>query len=234
MIPVYEDNHLLVVSKEFGVPSQEDPTGDMDMLRIAKEYVRVSANKKGEAYLALVHRLDRVSGGLMIFAKTSKAAARLSDQIRNREMGKGYYAVVEGELEERDGAFEDYLHKNQSKNLVTVQHKNHPRTKYAKLLYRRLMVKDGLSLVAVRLLTGRSHQIRVQFASRSHPLYGDAKYNAQHKVREGIALWSGYLSIRHPVTKAVMEFFLPPPDSAPWNIVTTEAVRFDKDQFAME
>ena len=169
---IYEDNHLLVVEKPINIPVQEDDSKDLDFLNMLKNYIKKRDNKPGNVYLGLVHRLDRPVGGIMVFAKTSKAASRLSEQVRTRQLKKVYYAVVMGKINEK-GTLKDYLLKDTKKNIVKVDKKG----KEAILNYELIDYKDNLSLVKINLETGRSHQIRVQFSSRNNPLYGDNKYN---------------------------------------------------------
>jgi 23S rRNA pseudouridine1911/1915/1917 synthase len=215
---IYEDNHLLVVEKPVNVLSQEDETNDKDMLTILKEYIKKKYNKPGNVYLGLVHRLDRPVGGVMIFAKTSKAASRLSEQVRNKTFKKTYFAVIHGNMNKRD-TLKDYLYKDSKTNIVTVVKKGYPNSKDAELDYEILDSEDNLSLVKINLKTGRSHQIRVQFASRGHALYGDQKYGKNvNKVGQQIALWSNSIEIVHPITKEKQIFKSIPPDEYPWNL----------------
>ena len=209
---IYEDNHILVVEKPVNMPTQADESKDKDLLSELKEYIKVKYNKPGNVYLGLVHRLDRPVGGVMVFAKTSKAASRLSDQIRNNQFNKKYYAVVMGKID--SGVLEDRLLKNAKTNTTIVSDLG----KYAKLNFKNIGYKDNMSLVDISLETGRSHQIRVQFSSRNHPLYGDQRYNKNAKAGEQIALFSYYLSFYHPITKEKMEFNLNKPNTYPWNI----------------
>ena len=211
---IYEDNHLLVVEKPVNIPVQEDSSKDIDMITLLKDYRKVHENKKGDAYLGLVHRLDRPVGGVMVFAKTSKAASRLSEEVRNNTIHKTYIAVVEGTLPTR-GKFEDYLVKDskENKSYVTTKDKG----KYSSLEYEVLKEKDNLSLVKINLITGRSHQIRVQFSSRNHPLVGDSKYN-NNPNNINIALFAIELSIIHPITKERLTFTLDIPNRYPFNI----------------
>lgn len=197
---LYEDNHLIVVIKPINVLSQADNTNDVDMLAIIKQYLKVKYNKQGNVYLGLVHRLDRPVGGIMVFAKTSKAAARLSEQIRTNQMHKSYYAVVHGILTEKEGTLKDKIEKTNSKKVLL----NTPNGKEAILNYKVLKEKNNLSLVDINLITGRYHQIRVQFASRNHPLYGDQLYGKQDN--EQIALFAYKLSFFHPITKEELVF----------------------------
>lgn len=193
---IYEDNHLLVVEKPINVPMQEDSSGDEDLLSLCKRYIKDKYHKPGDVYLGLVHRLDRPVGGVCVFARTSKAASRLSDQIRTDRFRKQYLAVVEDNGLEDKGHFEDRLFKDSRTNTVRVD----PEGKIALLDYEVLKRKDNLALVRVDLLTGRSHQIRVQFSSRNHPLWGDQRYNKKAVPGQQIALWSHLIELDHPTT----------------------------------
>ena len=200
LVILYEDNHIIVVYKFSGILSQSDSTKDLDMVSIVKTYLKDRYHKPGNVYLGLVHRLDRPVKGVMVFAKTSKAAARLSKQIRNGQMHKKYYAVVEGILKEKEGILENKIEKIDNKK-VLIDSQN---GKEAKLKYKVIKEKDNLSLVDINLLTGRYHQIRIQFSSRNHPLYGDTLYGSKYKG--DLALISYSLSFIHPTTKEKMCF----------------------------
>lgn len=200
LVILYEDNHIIVVYKFSGILSQSDSTKDLDMVSIVKRYLKDRYHKPGNVYLGLVHRLDRPVKGVMVFAKTSKAAARLSKQIRNGQMHKKYYAVVEGILKEKEGILENKIEKIDNKK-VLIDSQN---GKEAKLKYKVIKEKDNLSLVDINLLTGRYHQIRIQFSSRNHPLYGDTLYGSKYKG--DLALISYSLSFIHPTTKEKMCF----------------------------
>ena len=204
---LYEDNHVIVVEKPVNIPSQGDKTGDEDMLSIIKKYLIEKYNKPGDAYLGLVHRLDRPTGGIMVFAKTSKAASRLSEQIRDKKIEKEYLAIVDGKFETRSGVYEDYLLKNEKNNLSRVVDSKTKNAKLAKLEFEvvKYNEKTDLSLVKVKLHTGRHHQIRVQFSSRNHSLYGDQKYGSRGRGKQ-LCLWAYKLSFYHPVTKEKIEF----------------------------
>lgn len=204
---LYEDNHIIVVVKEPNIPSQADKTGDKDMLTMVKEYVKEKYQKPGEVYIGLVHRLDRPVGGVMIFARTSKAASRLSEQVRNKIFKKKYLAVVDGKFEKNNGILENYLYKNERNNMSKVADKNKKNAKYAKLEYEVLDYdeKRNLSLVKINLHTGRHHQIRVQLANFDHSLYGDQKYGKRGSNKQ-IRLWAYELEFEHPVKKEKMTF----------------------------
>ena len=210
---IYEDNHLLVVEKPINIPVQEDDSKDLDFLTMLKNFIKKRDNKPGNVYLGLVHRLDRPVGGIMVFAKTSKCASRLSEQVRNRTLKKTYYAVVEGKVESEE-TLKDYLFKDIKNNIVRVDKNG----KEAILNYNLIEYKNDYSLVKINLKTGRSHQIRVQFSSRNHALYGDQKYNKNAKVGEQIALFAKELELIHPTTKELMKFSLELKDKYPWNI----------------
>jgi len=214
---LYEDNHIIVVIKEPRIPVQEDKTGDLDMLTIIKQYIKEKYNKPGNVYLGLVHRLDRMVGGVMVFAKTSKAASRISEYIRQKNVKKRYLAVVNGKMKVSDEKIElrNYLVKNERLNMSRVVDKSVKGAKESILEYKVLKNFEykgkEYSLVDIDLHTGRHHQIRVQFANIAHPLYGDIKYGQKiNKVGQNLALFSYYLSFFHPTKDEYLEFkFLP-------------------------
>ena len=218
---IYEDNHIIVVEKPVNIPSQGDKTGDIDMLSIIKKYLIKKYNKPGDAYVGLVHRLDRPTGGVMVFAKTSKAASRLSEQIRDKKFEKEYLVIVDGKLENEVGTYEDFLLKNERTNTSKVVDEKNKNAKKAKLDYEVLKYNEetNLSLVKVKLHTGRHHQIRVQFASRNHSVYGDQKYGTRGRGKQ-LCLWAYKLSFNHPVTKEKMEFTAYPGKIGSWIILT--------------
>lgn len=219
MNPIYEDNHIIVYQKPVNILSQADNTKDKDMLTIIKEYIKKKYNKPGNVYLGLVHRLDRPVGGCMVFAKTSKAASRLSEQVRNRSFKKTYLAVVRGSLNDIHGTLKDYLYKDTKTNMSRTVNKNFKGAKEAILDYEVLGHENNLTLVKIKLKTGRAHQIRVQFASRKNALYGDQRYGKDvNKVGQQIALWSYELGITHPTLKEDMKFTCMPPNEYPWNL----------------
>ncbi len=214
---LHEDNHILVVEKPVNIPVQKDDTNDIDMLTLLKDDLKKRYQKPGNVYLGLVHRLDRPVGGVMVFAKTSKAASRLSDQVRTRQMEKTYLAVVHGSLKDKIGRLEDYLLKDTKTNIVKVVDENKEGAKLAVLEYEVLEESGRFSLLRVQLHTGRSHQIRVQFSNSGHPLYGDQKYGLRvNKPGQQIALWSNVIVINHPTTKERMRFASEPPQKDPW------------------
>lgn len=213
---IFEDNHILVVVKPVGIPVQEDHSGEQDFLNKVKEYRRVHENKPGNVFVGLVHRLDRMVGGIMVFAKTSKAASRLSEQIRSHSLTKTYLAIVQG-TNLPGGEMKDWLIKDTKTNTSSVVQTKVGDAKEALLKYQVLEEKDGLSLVQIHLITGRSHQIRVQFSSRSWPLLGDHRYGKPNSIQKSPALWSYSLNFEHPVTKEKMTFYAPNPKGQYWN-----------------
>ena len=198
---LYEDNHIIVVVKPSGILSQEDITKDPDMVTVLKQYIKEKYNKPGDVYLGLVQRLDRMTSGVMVFARTSKAASRLSDQIRNHSITKKYYAVVEGKTKDED-KLENYLIKDEElvKSFVTTKEKG----KFASLEYKLINTVCHNSLIDVSLHTGRHHQIRVQMSNINHPLLGDSLYGSKSKCNMHLHCY--YLKFIHPTTKEELVF----------------------------
>lgn len=217
---IYEDNHIIVVEKPVNIPSQQDKTGDKDMLTIIKEYIKEKYNKPGNVYLGLVHRLDRPTGGVMVFAKTSKSASRLSEAVREKEFEKMYLVIVDGKMENNKGTFEDYLLKNEKTNTSKVVKENTKNAKFAKLEYEVIKYKEDidLSVLKIKLHTGRHHQIRVQFSSRGHSVYGDQKYGTRGRGKQ-LALWAYSLSFIHPTTKERQTYTCLPEKIGSWKIL---------------
>ena len=217
---LYEDNHIIVVVKQVNIPSQGDKTGDEDMLTIIKQYIKEKYNKPGDVYLGLVHRLDRPTGGVMVFAKTSKAAARLSEQVRDKKMQKKYICIVDGKMENTTGSMKDYLLKNEKTNTSKIVKEGTKNAKEASLDYEVVKYNDeiNMSVVKVNLHTGRHHQIRVQFASRNHSLSGDQKYGTRGRGKQ-LALWAYSLTFTHPTLKEEMTFEYYPEITGSWKIL---------------
>ena len=223
LIILYEDNHIIVVLKPQNVPSCEDESKDKDMLTMIKEYIKVTYNKPGNVYLGLVHRLDRPTGGVMVFAKSSKAAARLSEQMKEGDFEKRYFAVTMGIPKEEKATLTHYLKKNAVNNMVYVCPPTVEGAKLAELDYNTVETLDDLALIDVRLHTGRSHQIRVQFSYLGTPLFGDMRYGGEKAKKGYLALWAYYLSFTHPVSKERLVFRVQPPkENTPWNLFNTE------------
>lgn len=207
---IYEDNHVIVVVKPYNIAVQEDESKDMDLLTMLKNYIKERDNKPGNVFVGLVHRLDRPTGGVMVFAKTSKAAKRLTEQIKNKQMKKHYLCVVCGKPQIAEDRLVTYLKKDEKTNTVYIAPKLEMGSKEAVLEYKILETKNNYSLIDVDLITGRSHQIRVQMAKQLNcPLYGDFKYG--DKLHGGnLALWAYELKFVHPTTKEIMKFRVAP------------------------
>ncbi len=219
---IHEDNHVIVVIKPQNVPSQQDESKDLDMLTMVKNYIKDKENKQGDAFVGLVHRLDRPTGGVMVFAKTSKSASRLSQEIGVGEFKKKYLAVVNGSPKEKRAKLVHYLKKHARTNVVNVVPELTTDAKRAELDYVVFDEKEKVSLIEVNLTTGRSHQIRVQMKHIGCPIYGDVKYGGD-KLAKGhnLALWAYELRFVHPTTKENMTFKVYPPEIIPWTVFKT-------------
>lgn len=215
---VYEDNQILVVIKPHNIPTQADISKDEDLLTMCKKYIKEKYNKPGEVYLGMVQRLDRPTGGLICFARTSKSASRLCEAMKNGELKKQYLTVVCGEPRQRVGNLKNYLKKDTVNNIVKIVPSSEKDAKQASLNYEVLESKDNISLVKIELETGRSHQIRVQMQNLKTPVYGDKKYGAPNQKGK-LALWAYNLEFEHPTTGKTMKFIcLPEVEEHPWNI----------------
>lgn len=205
---IYEDNHLLVVIKPQNIPTVADSSQDQSLQESLKEYTG--------GFVGIVHRLDRVTGGVMVFAKTSKAAARLAEQIKDGTFKKTYYAVVNGIPKDRTATLVNWLAKDPVRNMVAVVPQTTTGAKRAELTYQIVDEVKGDALVAVQLETGRSHQIRVQMKHIGHPIVGDARYGGSRKGVKDIALWAYQLEFNHPTTHDHMKFIVNPPEDGAW------------------
>ena len=213
---VFEDNHLLVISKPVGLLSQEDHTGEPDVLTLCKRYIKKRYDKPGNVFLGLVHRLDRPVGGVMLLAKTSKAASRLSEQIRKRTVKKRYLAVVNGQPP-ANGFLEHHIIKDEKTNTVKVIKKPVKNSKPAQLSFLKLEQSKNLALLEINLITGRAHQIRIQLAEAGTPIIGDQKYG-KGEVKTDIALFAHSFQAEHPTLKETMIFKAVKPAGYPWDI----------------
>lgn len=212
---LYEDNHIIVVVKPYNVLSQGDSTGDTSIMDIVKEYIKVKYHKPGNVYLGLVHRLDRPVGGIMVFARSSKAAARLTKAFNEHKITKKYLAIVHGKMEKDSDELVDKIEKTSDGNSIISNNGKEAILDYEVLNYNK---EKDCSLVSITLKTGRHHQIRVQFASRGHYLLGDQRYGVLDNKQ--ICLFSYYLSFEHPVTHEVLEFKRMPDKKDYWTIFT--------------
>ena len=212
---LFEDNHLLVIEKPVNLLSQADHSGSPDLLSLLKDWIKQRDQKPGQVFLGLVQRLDRPVGGVMVFAKTSKAASRLADQVRQRTLQKTYLAVVAGVVDPPEWTLTDWLQKDRHSNTVRVVESGVSQAKQAILHYERIAVHANKSLLRIQLETGRSHQIRVQLVHCGHPLLGDHKYGQACNL-SGPALWSHQLQFQHPILRKFLLFTSSPPKTKPW------------------
>ena len=216
-IILYEDNHVIAAIKPFGILSQADHSGAPDMLTLLKAYIKKKYHKPGDVFLGLVHRLDRPTGGVMVFARTSKGASRISESIRNGSFKKTYRCVLNGAIRPKSGHLNHYLLKDEKRVMSFVVNPDTPGAKKAELMYESLAEKDNLSLVSVKLISGRHHQIRVQFAASGCPVYGDRKYGG-FSGRGELALWSYKIAFPHPTKKETVIVTAPPEVIYPFNL----------------
>ena len=231
---IYEDNSIVVVSKPCNVPVAPDSSKDEDLLGMVKQYIKEKYNKPGEAFIGMVHRLDRPAGGLVVFARNSKSAERLSKQIRDHEMKRTYYAVVRGCPKNKEGNLVNWLVKDEKTNTVSVVPQSSEGAKRAELDYKVLQTvtsgEKSLSLVEVHLQTGRAHQIRVQMAHLGCPLWGDQRYGASvNKRGQQLALWAVGLSFIHPIAKDKRTFLCYPQTENPWQLFNIDLAPSCKD-----
>ncbi|MCD7728855.1 MAG: RluA family pseudouridine synthase [Clostridia bacterium] len=223
LIILYEDNHILVALKPQNTACCPDESGDDNLLDCLKRYIKEKYQKPGNVYLGLVHRLDRPTGGVMVFAKTSKAAARLAEQMKGGGFEKRYYAVLCSVPSRKKAVLENYLRKNSINNTVYVCTQTEEGAKFASLEYDIKDEHGGLALAEIKLHTGRTHQIRVQMASINAPVYGDMRYGGANAVKGKLALWAYSLSFFHPVTGEKLRFMAEPPlDEAPWKLFNVQ------------
>lgn len=217
LIILYEDNHIIVVLKPQNLASCPDESQDENLLDRVKNYIKNTYQKPGNAFVGLVHRLDRPTGGVMVFAKTSKAAGRLGEQMKSGDFEKKYLTVLNGAPHEESGTLVNWLKKNTVNNMVYLCPQGTEGAKFASLDYRILAKEGNLALAQIKLHTGRSHQIRVQMAGIAHPVYGDMRYGGERAQKGKLGLWAYSLAFTHPVTKERLLFLCEPPKSElPW------------------
>ncbi len=215
---VYEDNHLIIINKKPSQIAQEDKTGDVPLTTILKAYLKEKYNKPGNVYLGLVHRLDRPTSGLLVFAKTDKAGKRLSELFKNRELSKKYWAVVQKAPPQSEALLQNYLKKNEQKNKSFVVNEKTTGAKKAELKYKYLLSSDRYHLLEIELLSGRHHQIRCQLAHIGCIVKGDVKYGFDRANDDlSIHLHSYSIDFIHPVKKEPMHFLAKPPEDPIWN-----------------
>lgn len=217
---LYEDNHIIVINKRVGDIVQGDKTGDIPLSEIVKLYLKKKYNKPGEAYLGVVHRLDRPTSGLVLFAKTSKALSRLNDSFKNRETQKTYWAVVKNSPPKTEDTLEHFLVRNPKNNTSKAHNKEVTNSKKAKLHYKVIKSLKNYTVLEIDLYTGRHHQIRCQLSAIGCPIKGDLKYGFDRSNKDGgIHLHARQLTFMHPVTKEILTVVAPTPNEVIWNEV---------------
>ena len=211
MTPVYEDNHIIIVNKEPGEIVQGDKTGDTPLSEIIKDYLKEKYNKPGNVFCGVVHRIDRPVSGLVIFAKTSKALSRLNEMLRKDNIDKTYWALVEGKPEKKEDVLENYLVSDGRINKTFVSTEDDPKAKKSVLEYHTIKEGERYTILEVKLLTGRKHQIRAQLSNIGHPIKGDLKYGAKRSNKDGsISLQAKKISFIHPVSKQEINIEIEP------------------------
>lgn len=219
MTVVYEDNHIIVVNKDSGEIVQGDKTGDTPLSDIVKEYIRQKYNKPSNVFLGVVHRLDRPVSGLVVFAKTSKALTRLNEMFRTGSVHKTYWAITRNTPPQPSGRLEQWIVRNEKQNKSYVYNREVPNSKKAVLEYSTIGTSDNYTLLEVRLMTGRHHQIRCQLAAMGCPIKGDLKYGAKRSNPDGsISLMSRYVEFVHPVSKETISLSAPRPPHSLWTV----------------
>jgi len=219
---LFEDNHVLVVLKPAGMLTQGDKTGDLSVLALAKQWLIDKYQKSGNAYVGMMHRLDRPVGGVLVFAKTSKAANRLTMQFRAKTVQKLYLAVMTGHLPDSSGSLTHYIRKRPGNRRVQIAPTPFADAKCAELSYVVSAETPAYTLAQVRIQTGRHHQIRAQFAAIGHPLLGDKKYGSREMLPQGnLALFAAQIVFAHPITQAEISICAPLPREWPWDLFRT-------------
>jgi 23S rRNA pseudouridine1911/1915/1917 synthase len=217
---LYEDNHLIVVNKRVGDIVQGDKTGDKPLSEVVKEYIKEKYNKPGEVFLGVVHRLDRPTTGIVVFARTSKALTRLNELFSNRETQKTYWAIVKNKPEKEQDTLVHFLKRNEKNNTSKAHLKEVPESKKAGLDYKIIKTLDNYFVLEINLHTGRHHQIRAQLAAIGCPIKGDLKYGFDRSNPDGgIHLHARKLVFIHPVSKEVLEIIAPTPKDSIWNSI---------------
>jgi len=217
---LFEDNHIIVVNKRVGDIAQGDKTGDKPLSDVVKEYIKDKYNKPGKVFLGVVHRLDRPTTGVVIFARTTKALTRLNELFKVRETKKTYWAVVKKRPEQDSGSLVHYLKRDEKRNMSKAHLKEVPESKLASLDYKIIKQLDNYTVLEVDLHTGRHHQIRAQLSAIGSPIKGDLKYGADRSNPDGgISLHARKLVFVHPVTKDELTIVAPVPDDSVWNSI---------------
>lgn len=217
---LYEDNHIIVINKRVGDIVQGDKTGDKPLSDVVKEYIKDKYNKPGEVFLGVVHRLDRPTTGIVVFARTSKALTRLNELFKNRETQKTYWAVVKNKPPKKEDKLVHFLKRNEKNNTSKAFLKEVPESKIASLDYKVIKELQNYTALEIVLHTGRHHQIRAQLSAIGSPIKGDLKYGADRSNPDGgIHLHARKLEFTHPVSKEQLVIEADVPDDAIWNAI---------------
>nr|WP_315149478.1 RluA family pseudouridine synthase [uncultured Flavobacterium sp.] len=217
---LHEDNHLIVVNKRVGDIVQGDKTGDKPLSDVVKEYIKDKYNKPGEVFLGVVHRLDRPTTGIVVFARTSKALSRMNELFSNRETQKTYWAIVKNKPQNSEDKLVHYLKRNEKNNTSKAHSKEVPESKLASLEYKIIKELNNYFALEINLHTGRHHQIRAQLSAIGSPIKGDLKYGFDRSNPDGgIHLHARKLVFNHPVSKEKIEIIAPVPNDVIWNAI---------------
>ena len=214
---VFEDNHLFIVNKPAGILVQGDKTGDKSLIDLVKEYLKITYSKKGNIFLGLVNRIDRPTSGIVILTKTSKALSRMNSLIKNREIKKFYWAIINKSFPENEGTLDGWFRKNSKLNKSFIYEKKVTNSKFGSLKYTRVKDLEKYSLFEIDLETGRHHQIRTHFSKLGYPIVGDLKYGAKRSLKDGsICLHSRRIIFEHPIKKIEIDLIAKPPKNGLW------------------
>lgn len=225
MTVLYEDNHIIIVNKTVSEIVQRDKTGDKPLSEIVKEYLKEKYNKPGNVFCGVTHRLDRPTSGIVVFAKTSKALARLNDMFKNKEISKTYWAVIKEMPKLTEGTLRNYLVRNEKQNKSYAYDSEKPNSKLAILHYKLISRSEKYNMLEIDLETGRHHQIRCQLAKIGCPIKGDLKYGADRSNPDGgISLHARKISFIHPVSKEPVEVIAPVPDDNLWKALESSII----------
>ena len=225
MTVLYEDNHIIIVNKVSGEIVQGDKTGDRPLSEVVKDYIKTMHHKPGNVFLGVVHRLDRPVSGVVVFAKTSKALSRLNDMFRDGQVHKTYWAITQGRPAESEATLTGWLTRNEKQNKSYVHQREVHGAKKAVLSYRLISTTERYSLLEVKLMTGRHHQIRSQLAAIGCPIKGDLKYGARRSNPDGsISLLARSVEFEHPVSHEAISVQAPPPEDNLWRDITASVI----------
>lgn len=218
---LYEDNHIIAINKKPSQIVQVDKTGDISLEMLVKKYIAEKYNKPGEAFLGVIHRIDRPVSGVVLFARTSKALVRLNEMVKNHEIEKIYWAIVKNKPKQEKGRLENYLVRNEAKNKTVITGKGNPHAQQALLDYKLISQSDNYYLLEIQLITGRHHQIRAQLAGMGCPIKGDLKYGSERSNPDAsICLHARSVTFLHPVRNEKMTLNAGPPDNSLWRYFT--------------